>query len=639
MAIASLLVQVRTAGANQLRNLSSGFRQAGRAGSRASAEMRRDFDRATIALNRANAEVARLRREFNRAPSGETARALHMAALAARQASHEVDNLADQFRQANRQARSLAGRMGAIAAAGAALGTLGSDLPGRTKMLAGLITALVSLAPAIGAALQAALIIGLGGAGLGAAIFAAFKNADIKKAWTDVLSGVGNDLKNFGAQLGPALGESADIFRIAWRRASGYVRSLFGDLGSTIVPLTRGLIGMLREAGPGLKQAFATAVPVLKELASMLPGLGKAMSTFFSSISDKETTLKGMRLLVMSLAGSIIILGKTIQFLSSWFSTWASLAEKVYSALAKIPGLGIPFKFLADTLHGINEPTEAFAENVESAVRPMEATRAAANGMSVELQRTADASQRAAAALRDLTDQLSGMVDKNLAVQQAAIAYEAAIDAVTASFKENGKSIDIANAKGQENVQTVLQAVDAANRKRQAAIDLAGGENASAEAVAAANAEFNKQIDQLAAVLKKAGLTDQQIATLLGTYKALANQGDIYKTITVERKLLGPQLGGVYGYRGLATGTTSAPRGAAVVGEQGPELVTFRGGERVYDAGETARILKRRNSGPSDSGGGGARGVTLVYNGRGGGDSLVYRWLNESIRTGRLRVA
>ena len=43
MAIAPLIVQVRTAGANQLRNLASGFRQASRAGSAAARQMRGDI--------------------------------------------------------------------------------------------------------------------------------------------------------------------------------------------------------------------------------------------------------------------------------------------------------------------------------------------------------------------------------------------------------------------------------------------------------------------------------------------------------------------------------------------------------------------------------------------------------------------
>jgi TP901 family phage tail tape measure protein len=43
--------------------------------------------------------------------------------------------------------------------------------------------------------------------------------------------------------------------------------------------------------------------------------------------------------------------------------------------------------------------------------------------------------------------------------------------------------------------------------------------------------------------------------------------------------------------RGYAAGTTSAAPGLALVGEEGPELINFRGGEIVYTAPETERIL------------------------------------------------
>ena len=42
---------------------------------------------------------------------------------------------------------------------------------------------------------------------------------------------------------------------------------------------------------------------------------------------------------------------------------------------------------------------------------------------------------------------------------------------------------------------------------------------------------------------------------------------------------------------GFAAGTLSAPRGLALVGERGPELVRMRGGEQVIPAGQTARAM------------------------------------------------
>ncbi len=48
------------------------------------------------------------------------------------------------------------------------------------------------------------------------------------------------------------------------------------------------------------------------------------------------------------------------------------------------------------------------------------------------------------------------------------------------------------------------------------------------------------------------------------------------------------------GTRGYWTGTNSASPGLALVGERGPELVDFRGGERVHDASATAELFQGR---------------------------------------------
>lgn len=50
--------------------------------------------------------------------------------------------------------------------------------------------------------------------------------------------------------------------------------------------------------------------------------------------------------------------------------------------------------------------------------------------------------------------------------------------------------------------------------------------------------------------------------------------------------------------RGYASGTLSAEPGVALVGEEGPELVMFRGGETVYTADETERIIKGNSERP-----------------------------------------
>lgn len=595
MSLASLLVQIRTSGANQLRNLSNGFRQASQAGRRATAQMRGDFDRAVVAMNRANAELAEMRREFNRAPSLETARALNMAAMAARMASRNVDDLADQLRQANRAANSLAGRMAAVAAAAMALG---SDMSGRGKLMAGLITGLVSLAPLIGAALQGAIIAGLGSVGLGAAIFAAFKDEDIKQVWKDLFAGIGADIKNFAKQLGPSLTESATSFRRAWGGgAADFVRNLFGDLSTTIGPLTQGLIGMAREAGPGLKQAFAAAVPVLKELAALLPTLGRGIGSFFSSVSSGDAPLKGIRVLVYALAGSLMILGKTVQFLGAWFSFWSMAAEKVYTALGKIPLLGAGFKFLAEVLGQINAPAEGLARSLV----PVAGSAGAA----------AQASRDAAAAMQELHNKMTAMISAALGADQANLAFAAAMRALTESVKENGRNLDINTEKGHANVSAILSAVAAAEQKRQADIAMAGGEKASADAVRAANAAFQAQIGQLEAVMRKLGFTQAEIDALLAKYREIPR--NITTTITTSYRVQGapPRNQAPNGPSfGFAAGTPKAPPGWAWTGEHGPELINFRGGETVLNHRESMR----RATAGGYAGGGVSVGIGMPTN-------------------------
>ena len=77
--------------------------------------------------------------------------------------------------------------------------------------------------------------------------------------------------------------------------------------------------------------------------------------------------------------------------------------------------------------------------------------------------------------------------------------------------------------------------------------------------------------------------------------------------------------------KGYASGTLSAPPGLAWVGENGPELVRMRGGERVYNAGESMRIAEQtaaRSSGGSSIAGSisvSLGGMTINVNASGGG--------------------
>lgn len=76
--------------------------------------------------------------------------------------------------------------------------------------------------------------------------------------------------------------------------------------------------------------------------------------------------------------------------------------------------------------------------------------------------------------------------------------------------------------------------------------------------------------------------------SLVSEVQAVFNNSKVTYTLPEEKgdvSVYGPD------ERGYATGTLSAEPGIALVGEEGPELINFRGGEAVYTTDETEKIL------------------------------------------------
>lgn len=112
-------------------------------------------------------------------------------------------------------------------------------------------------------------------------------------------------------------------------------------------------------------------------------------------------------------------------------------------------------------------------------------------------------------------------------------------------------------------------------------------------------AEKAKQIDKLnpSTSFSAPGLSDAYSKSL----NYLSTVNSLNKTITTTFKTIGSPVGK------YASGTESAMAGLAVVGEEGPELVVFGGGERVIPAGQTQSMLAAGGTGQ-------AAGASIVVN-------------------------
>lgn len=198
------------------------------------------------------------------------------------------------------------------------LGSAASSIPPQGQVIAlALVGGLAAaLAPMIGAALSAAVLLAVGGGVLAAGILSAVQDPKVKKAFGKLGEQAKGIFKDFG-----------EPFRQPLIRAAGLFSSLLADLkpqinqlGVIIAPLidqlAPALAGFLKAAMPGIKDAVTAAVPLFQVLAEKLPGIGSAISDFFSSIADNgPSTAQFFGDMLVAIANIIRVVGKVIGWL------------------------------------------------------------------------------------------------------------------------------------------------------------------------------------------------------------------------------------------------------------------------------------------------------------------------------------
>lgn len=539
-----LTVAVSAAGANPPRALVRELEQAEATLRRAE----REEQRLRTAMEETNHTANQLSRNFNDA-GDEVARINRELALA----TVEADRLRRQLDSAQRSASNpLRGAQRGLLGFRQQVNQLLSQSPGQSLLQgisaswsampvelkgvivgAGVAMAAI-LASAVGAALNGLLLtaVGAGVIGVMAAIAAKSSNV-VQKVFADVFRPIKQDALDFASVAEGPLVHAALAFGSAWASVRDDVRGAFADLAPEIADVADGVAGFVRNAMPGLRAAITASAPLLKELSRDLPILGDAVSRMFEEFAKGgDGARKGLRLVIDLVAAALIVIGQTVGYLSREFDAFTFSLEKVLGFLAKIPGVGRLFQPALEAVKSFNDTSEGTTRSLDGAGE-------AADRTALGMGRVADATQRAARAAVELSNKMADLMGQELSLDQANLAFNQGLLDVAASFKENGKNLDVYNAKGIANREIVDQQIQKAIAARQAAIDLAGGQNASKAAVDAANQKYAEQIGQLEAVLRKAGLTSQQIEELIGKYRTIASAPNIEKFIDVKYRVSG----------------------------------------------------------------------------------------------------
>jgi hypothetical protein len=495
----TLTGEVKTAG--------STARQAGQEGAKGVRGMRdevQDTTRSTLdltaALKRAQAEYDDMVKRAAAAGGGDNDS--NNAVKSARASLNALKSLSKEAEEVGKRAGQtfVSGTHQAIE------GGIGALPPGAKAAVVGAIAQLaVASAPVLGSAISAAVLSGIGGGALAAGVAAAVTDPAVSASFTLLGNQAQAQFKAAGASFRQPLIDAAKSFADTLKGLD--LGGVLAPMAAEIKPLSDGLSGLVRNALPGIKSAVAAAAPLIDTIANELPDIGEAIGSFAQSMGEASDGAKRLTSDVLNFAEhAIVSIGKVI----SWLSQWYEFSRDVSDKLGDIH----PFVGWVEDLLGMNR-------ELEGTLTPLNNATDASGAYAMTQEQAAAAAKTAADAFnqeRDAADSLSQTFRTQF---DSSIALEQAIDDMTKSVQDHGKTLDITSQSGRDNVRVVESGIDAALRAAKAEQDRAVAEGDLAGATTRSNAVRDAAIDKLRRHAAELGLNKAAVDRLIDSILAL----------------------------------------------------------------------------------------------------------------------
>lgn len=476
------------------------------------------------------------------------------------------------------------------------------SVPEAKQMLIGaLVVGAVAAAPAIGAVIAGAVtgVVGLGG--IAGGIFAASHDPKVKAAASDFGQSISAQFFGSGTSFVNPVIESLGILDRDFGKLN--LSETFKIAAPYVTKVADGLGKMAISFMPGFNKALEEAGPVIDELAMDLPRIGEDFGDMFATIAGNKGTVDGLAAAFGALDFAINFAGGTVSVLTNAFEGELDSVrglEIAYKDVTVAVGLG----GLQGAISTTGTALAGFAAGMTGVLTPTTLAAAATRAMTVELQNLDKAT-------RDYLQLANSMAD-------AELADAAAFLALNEGLKKGAKNWDDNTKAGLNNLTLQQQAIEAAQRVRDAAIDAAKG---SVDAIRSANQAYNSEIDRILAVGAAAGESKPKLDAIAGTYKidvnVTSNAKDVIAGVNQALASLGrsstkvgPLNRGQSGLLGFASGGDPPP-GMSWVGEHGKELVDFAGREHVYNHQQSMAMARVSSSSIGAAMSGGTQRVVL----------------------------
>lgn len=484
-----------------------------------------------------------------------------------------------------------------VSTAGSAASTLGSVASTGAKPAA---AGLLAVAGSAGAATVATAGLAVGVAGLGAGLLAT--TDDVQAAFKQL----GTSLKAVGVAAaeplkGPLLAALRDIEAQVTALGPDLTR-LFSASVPALETLTDGVIGLVRNALPGITTAVGRAGPVLDSLTRGLESLGTAVSETFDALSsDPEATAQALdglftvvtellpaigQLAVISLqvgGPALRALGAVAEAVSFVVDQLSGAITTVVSVLrgdfdAAINQLATNGAALTGTTLGQTEATNGFTEALAGATTALTleagatATATAATGVyanavaatnSILVQQKADADS--------LRQGIFALSEAHRTATDAQSIYEDAVDSAAGAIKANGAVLDFQNGKLDLNSARARDVYDALSLVAGSTKDYSAKTLEATGSTTAANKVFREGEKRFKALARQAGLSADEADRLARELLGIPPIVESKVRVTYERVGAGPAQNKPL--PPLANGAIVRRATAALVGEAGDEVI------------------------------------------------------------------
>lgn len=537
---------------------------------------------------------------------------------------------------------------GGLGGGSAALeGALGTPIVG-PALLAGGAAAAIPAGAFLGGAAGGGILAGAGAAAAGGGLAGAWMDDPDKfdQMWSHSIDNVRTRWLDSSRAFGDELTGALKVADITLKNLP--VERVLAMSQSLVAPLTEGAGQGITNLAAGLADGLEKVQPIVDNVGPKLASLGNAAGDAFRMISEgSEGGAQALGDFVTAAGYAIKATGLLILGLEKSYENIRSFGVGVRDAVRQSD--------FGPAAEGITSMLFDIRDSTMSATRSLGFAEGASRDTAFAWGEMAEAGAAAAMETLSLNDALTATRNTMLSMADANIAVAQGWIDLKDELADGAKTLDLNTQAGIDNQRAIVGQVELLERQRQQAIETGGG---TVDAVNAANAAYDAQIEKLRQDAYAAGYNKQKVDELI------ASLGNVPRDTTATVRVPGLQESlrageslrqrldaidgrvaeaNVYvyyhqrgqslnaalrtgGIKGAATGGPQS--GLTEVGEEGPELVRLPTGAMVYPKANRNQMMA--------GGGGGARSieVTLRLEGRG----ELYELLHAAQRAGEFQV-